>query len=206
MNRVITYIDGFNLYHALDDLQRPYLKWVDLWGLSASLLRRGEALQAVKYFTAYATWRPDAYARHRHYVLALKARGVEVHLARFKRKPERCRRCGSSWTRHEEKETDVHISVQLVADAFREAFDRAVLITADSDLKPAISMAREAHPASEVLVVAPPGRFASARDLRPRLELTAGRVGRNLLPAEVRHDGGTIRRPVEYDPPHVKRE
>jgi hypothetical protein len=39
MPRVITYIDGFNLYHAVDDLKDQSLKWLDLWALSASLLR-----------------------------------------------------------------------------------------------------------------------------------------------------------------------
>jgi len=32
--RTIVYIDGFNLYHALDDLRENHLKWVDLWALS----------------------------------------------------------------------------------------------------------------------------------------------------------------------------
>ncbi|MFO1241201.1 MAG: hypothetical protein U1E64_12690 [Sphingomonadaceae bacterium] len=28
MRRVIVYIDGFNLYHAIDDLGQPHLKWL----------------------------------------------------------------------------------------------------------------------------------------------------------------------------------
>ena len=28
--RVIGFIDGFNLYHAIDDLGQAHLKWVDL--------------------------------------------------------------------------------------------------------------------------------------------------------------------------------
>lgn len=31
--RFIAYVDGFNLYHAIDDLRRPELKWLDLQGL-----------------------------------------------------------------------------------------------------------------------------------------------------------------------------
>jgi hypothetical protein len=30
MRRVIVHIDGFNLYHAIDDLRKPWLKWLDL--------------------------------------------------------------------------------------------------------------------------------------------------------------------------------
>jgi hypothetical protein len=48
--RVACYIDGFNFYHALDDLAKPHLKWVDLWALSASLCRPGETLEKSRIF------------------------------------------------------------------------------------------------------------------------------------------------------------
>ena len=48
MNRIIAYIDGFNLYHAIDDigkpdrrrpnaatLRKPHLKWLNLWSVNA---------------------------------------------------------------------------------------------------------------------------------------------------------------------------
>ena len=53
--RVSVYIDGFNLYHALDDLGESHLKWLDLWALSQTLVRKNEAVTTVKYFSAYAT-------------------------------------------------------------------------------------------------------------------------------------------------------
>jgi hypothetical protein len=37
MRDVIAYIDGFNLYHAIDDLEKPHLKWLDLNALSKRL-------------------------------------------------------------------------------------------------------------------------------------------------------------------------
>jgi len=39
MRNVIAYIDGFNLYHAIDELAQPHLKWLNLWALSSHLLR-----------------------------------------------------------------------------------------------------------------------------------------------------------------------
>ena len=36
--RVAVYVDGFNLYHALDDLAENHLKWLDLWSLSETLI------------------------------------------------------------------------------------------------------------------------------------------------------------------------
>ena len=70
MRRVIVYIDGFNLYHAIDDLGKPHLKWLDLRALAESLLRADEQVKLVRYFSAYATWMPARYARHREYVAA----------------------------------------------------------------------------------------------------------------------------------------
>ena len=52
--KTIAYIDGFNLFHAINELSRPELKWVNLWSLSESLLREEEELIEVNYFSAYA--------------------------------------------------------------------------------------------------------------------------------------------------------
>jgi len=81
--RVAIYVDGFNLYHALDDLGEDHLKWLNLWALGETLLPDGgsEALTSVKYFSAYATWRERSYRLHQRYVAALKACGVTVVMA-----------------------------------------------------------------------------------------------------------------------------
>ena len=88
--RLACYIDGFNLYHAIDELRTPthqclnHLKWLNLWALSESIARQNETIVAVNYFSAYATWLPDQYARHRVYIAALSHCGVSVFMARFK--------------------------------------------------------------------------------------------------------------------------
>jgi hypothetical protein len=53
--------------------KKPHLKWLDLRALAQSLCRDGEQLVKVAYFSAYATWRPASYARHREYVAALRS-------------------------------------------------------------------------------------------------------------------------------------
>jgi len=70
--RVFVYVDGFNLYHALDDLNQNHLKWLNLWALSENLISQdgGETLITVKYFSAYATWRERSMRRHQRYVAA----------------------------------------------------------------------------------------------------------------------------------------
>jgi hypothetical protein len=88
MKNVIAYIDGFNLYHAINDLRLPALKWLNLWSLSESILHPGERLTAVKYFSAFATWLPGPYARHRRYVQAPEQVVVQAVIGKFKEKPE----------------------------------------------------------------------------------------------------------------------
>jgi NYN domain len=200
--RAIVYIDGFNLYHALSDLGIPALKWLNLWALSQSLLRKDEQLMAVKYFSAFATWLPGPYSRHRQYVKALECVGVRPIMGRFKEKPRHCASCGARWVSHEEKETDVNIAIHLIQDVFTNQFDRAIVISADSDLVPAIELGRRHDQTKRIVVMAPPGRFAYARDLHPILEITKGRVRRYLFEAEVSDPNGpiTVRRPSEYDP------
>lgn len=140
--RVIAFIDGYNLYHAVDDTGRHDLKWFNLWELCGALIRgeRRAELVEVLYFSAFATWKPEQYARHRQYVAALKSAGVKIILGNFKKKPRKCNRCLNEWTGHEEKESDVNIAIHLTDKAHRNEYDEALLLTADTDLTPAIRM------------------------------------------------------------------
>jgi uncharacterized LabA/DUF88 family protein len=189
MRRVIVYIDGFNLYHAIDDLGQSHLKWLN-------------QVKLVRYFSAYATWKPDAYARHRDYVAALKAQGVETNMAGFKKKSRSCFNCGARWLGHEEKETDVNIAVQMVADALTGEADRLILISADTDLAPPIRTIARLAPQCEVFVATPPKRFKNCQALKPALELTPGRLAKCLLPQQVQVSAmRTVMRPQSYTPP-----
>lgn len=204
--RVASYIDGFNLYHAIADLGRPHLKWVNLWALAESLCRGGETLTKVAYFSAYATWMPDRYARHREYVAALKSVGVECHIARFSEQTARCKACGTTWKEHEEKETDVHFSLTFLEDAFDNIFDRAIIISADSDHVPAVRTVRRRYPTKQTFAATPPGRHNRARGMiaacNSATAITAGRVEKCLFPQTLRDSTGKIIavRPPSYNP------
>lgn len=192
MIRVIVYIDGFNLYHAIDERQKPHLKWLDLWALGQSILRDKEKLEKVYYFSAYPHWKLASEQRHRIYVKALEHQGVTCEMGHFKNKDGKCNVCGATWIKHEEKETDVHMEARLVADAYAGKFDRAIVITADSDLLPAIKIVKTAFPDKELFVAAPPKRKAHARALNPKIELTPGRLARCRLPEEARDENGEV--------------
>jgi hypothetical protein len=163
--RVACYIDGFNLYHAIRDLQKPHLKWLDLHALAQSLCRDGEQLVKVAYFSAYATWLPGPYARHREYVAALISLDVKCHTARFSEQTARCNRCGNTWKNHEEKETDVHFSLTLLEDAMDNVFDRSIIISADGDHVPAVRTVRRCFPGKQIFAATPPGRHNKAREM-----------------------------------------
>jgi hypothetical protein len=216
MNRVIAYIDGFNLYHAIDDIgkpnprkpnasakRRPHLKWLNLWSLCESLLQQGEVLTRVSYFSAYATWLPDAHKRHAEYVRALQYFGVTCIMGHFKSKPRSCKTCGAQWVIHEEKETDVHMAASIVVDACENKFDCAIVITADSDLAPALDIVRTRFPKKQLLIVAPPARYNHARSLKTAMMLTPGRLEKHLLPAVAYDANGRpiFTRPSSYSPP-----
>ena len=145
--RAALFVDGFNLYHAIDEFGDNRLKWLSLWDLGVRIInKQSETLVKATYFSAFANHlqasRPDVVQRHRDYVAALEATGVEVVLGTFKRKPASCRSCGARWSRHEEKETDVNIAVQVVAAAHRDLFDVAYVLSADTDLAPALREVR----------------------------------------------------------------
>jgi uncharacterized LabA/DUF88 family protein len=127
-------------------------------------------------------------------------------LARFTETSAQCNKCGSRWKRHEEKETDVHFSLTLLEDAIDNVFDRAIIISADSDLVPPVRVIRRRLPGKEVFVATPPGRHALARDLlkicNSGTTITPGRLGRCLLPDMVTDERGALiaERPADYKP------
>lgn len=160
--RVVCFIDGFNLYHALDahERYRKY-KWLDLRRLAECFVAGTERLDDVLYFTTYSTWNPDKLGRHRLYVRALESRSVKVIFGKFKKVTKRCRaECGKQFQTFEEKRTDVNIAVQLFSYAQRDLFDKALIVSGDSDLIPAIEETRRIFPNKSIGVIIPIARQA----------------------------------------------
>ncbi len=57
MRRIIFFIDGFNVYHALeDDIQYHKHKWLNYAALSKCYITKKDTIEKVLYFTAYAHW------------------------------------------------------------------------------------------------------------------------------------------------------
>lgn len=198
--RVIVYFDGFNLYHAIQDTGQNHLKWVNLWNLSELFLREDEQLSAVNYFSAFATWNEAGYRRHQIYVKALKVFNFNFFEGKFqKNKTVKCKHCGKRSKKPEEKETDVNIAIQLVSDALQNVYDKAILVSADTDFIPAVKMVRnQSHKTVEIW--APPGRSQPGRRLAREIDISM--IQNSLLPDKIiRPKGKPILRPAAYTPP-----
>jgi uncharacterized LabA/DUF88 family protein len=179
--------------------------WLDLELLCHRIIApQTEVVDKIYYFSAYADWLPGPVSRHKEYVKALEARGVVCVMGHFKKKDRQCFHCGSKWVGHEEKETDVSIGIALVNDAHRGRFDRAYLVTRDSDLSPAVKMVRAELPQKEIVTVAPP-LMAHSQDLlkvcNSKRKINAAQVRACLFPKKILNPDGTIAaaRPAKYD-------
>lgn len=163
------FIDGFNLYHSLDNI-RPYhkYKWLNLWKLSELLLLSNEELQDVYYFSAYTYWNDSRKLRHQNYVLLNKNCGCKVILGKFMKKdrtsmvecntpckPEVQRYCRKKYIAHEEKMTDVNIAVNIVKSAALKTYEAIYLLSGDNDLIPSLKTALEISPDIKIRVVLP---------------------------------------------------
>lgn len=196
MSRVGCYIDGFNLYHAIAALGRPELKWLNLSALAKSFLEKNDTLATVAYFTAVMRWNPEKARRHREYLAALRAAGVEIVESKFQKTNKFCRQYQRWCDFNEEKQTDVAFAVRVISDAFSERVDRVLLLTADSDQIPLVRQIRDNLPLVSVEVLAPPGRRSQARELCAAatkfVEISAGRLGTCKFPRNVADEAGRV--------------
>ena len=146
------YVDGFNLYYGcLKDT--PY-RWLDLAKL-CGLLLPSHTINAIRYFTAPLHLRadnPGQIQRQQIYLRALETiPNLSIHYGYFLTNIvtmllEHPLSDGSTTARvvkTEEKGTDVNIASHLLMDAFERECDTSVVISNDSDLIPAIRIAKE---------------------------------------------------------------
>lgn len=194
------YVDGFNVYHAVLKTCPQYL-WLNYWQLAQNILRAHDHLEKVTYFTAYANWKsPDVVRKHQEYVKVLRSAGVDTVHGRFMKKKVTCHLCHREFLSHEEKRTDVNIALWLVKDAFRDLFDKAVILSADSDLVPAIETVHDIAPGKEIGVMTPIGResiqLVQVADFHYRMSMK--QLAASQFPPEVKVGSEIIKRPPEW--------
>lgn len=200
--RLMVYVDGFNLYHGLHDTSVRQHLWLDLAKLAQSL-RPKQQLVGVRYFTATILNDPTAQSRQGHYIEALSSKNpgiVEVILGRYQAKTKACRGCGHSYTSYEEKETDVNMATSIVVDAANGAFDSALIISGDSDMAPAVRAAKKSRQDLFIAAAFPPGRFSQElKHLMPAsFPINVNKVNKALLPDVFVARGKTFTRPQKW--------
>jgi uncharacterized LabA/DUF88 family protein len=185
MTRVVAYVDGFNLYHGLKAGYGRRYHWLDLQALVRDLLRPGQELLEVQYFTARVRDNLDAESRQ----------------ALFQDKPRECRNCGARWMAYEEKETDVNIAIAMLTDAVRDVYDIALLVSADSDLRPVVAAVKHLGTGKRIVAAFPPRRRSKslAQAVDGYVSVSHTRVRNAQLPPEIVTRGGVrISRPAYW--------
>ncbi|GBR73780.1 circadian timing LabA-like protein [Candidatus Termititenax aidoneus] len=152
-SRVSFYVDGFNIYHRLRDFQKKTglcFKWLDYKSLFQSLLKDKEILTDIYFFTALSKdFGEESILRHNKYITALELQGVKIIQGYFNKKQRKCRveDCAYQghkyFTDHEEKQTDVNISLQLLKDAIQDKYDKCFLMSGDNDFAPVLKTIME---------------------------------------------------------------
>lgn len=206
--RIICFVDGFNMYHALKNLQLPHLKWLDLQLLFSRLTRsKSQVITQILFFSAYPTWKPDSYHRHKLYIKALSSHGVTPILGQFKNKPKKCLKCKAEWISHEEKETDVNLALAMLDLAYKDRYDHAFLLSRDSDLAPAVRKVKQNFPDKKITVFSP-YNYRHSSELMQACDghktINFRHISTSLFPEQVYDAGGNlvVIRPPEYAPPN----
>lgn len=199
--RVIVYVDGFNLYFGMKEAGFDYCKWLDLYLLASNLIKPNQELIEVKYFTSRVGNNPDKQKRQSTYIDALETTNVKILYGHYQSSSIECKRCSNKWPTYNEKMTDVNIATQMLIDAYQDRFDMAMLISGDSDLVPPMKAIHSLFMQKRVFVAFPPKRRNSSVALNAKGSIIIGR--KNLIdsqfPNELTKKGGfIIHKPTDW--------
>jgi len=212
MNRTTFLIDGFNLYHSLidanQDLRGKTTKWLDIKSLCSNYLAgigNKSKLERIYYFSALAehlqSTDPGKVQRHLKYIECLKSTGIMVELGRFKPRSVWCDKCNSQLIRHEEKETDVAISIKLFEVFMNDECETAVIVTGDTDLAPAMRSVKRLFPGKTVCSLFPYKRknYELSMIVHQSFKIKKERYIQNQFPDPViLKDGRRISKPASW--------
>lgn len=158
-------IDGFNLYHSIEDVEKYEgikAKWLDVKTLLHSYLidmGKDARFNGIYYFTALRyhvqSEKPASILRHKRYIQALESTGIQVIYGEFKEKTIKCKGCEQEFTAYEEKKTDVAIACKLIELIHQNHSDIYVIVSGDTDLIPAIELGKKISQTSKIFALFP---------------------------------------------------
>ena len=199
--RVLAFIDGFNLYFGMREAGFHHCRWLDVKRLVQSLLQPNQELVGVKYFTSRVSNNPDKQKRQSTYIDALESTKIEIFYGNYQAGTAECKRCGHVWRNEKEKMTDVNIATAIIVDAFADKYDMAMLISGDSDLTPPIKAVHKLFPQQRVFIAFPPKRHNSSMAIVAKGSFIIGR--KKLMDAQfdeevISNTGFKLKRPLEW--------
>lgn len=163
MPNAIAYVDGFNLFHGLEEAGLKQFYWLDLHAVSQKIMAAyGYNITLVRYFTSRVQHTHPAKQDQDIWLLALKEQAlVQTHFGDFRGNP--CRKCASAPMLYFEKGTDVNLAVWMMHDVTQRmnaepSLDAILLITGDSDQLPAVHRIKAVAPGFPVYIAFPPCR------------------------------------------------
>lgn len=205
IKRAALVVDGFNLYHSIKDLDKPFLKWLNLWRLGEIIIpSETEKLVSVDFCTAIYPGDFQKRIRHDVYNRALEISGVNVINGHFTNEEKQCPNCNWVWQKPTEKQSDINVALSIFDGARCDLFDHGYLLSADSDQAATVSWFNKAFPEKELTLVIPPMRNGSKkiRDTgqQKKIQLRPSHIERSLFRESVSDATTTVNRPREYDP------
>lgn len=199
--RVNFYIDGFNFYYGLKSKGWRKYYWLDIVKFCESFLKADQRLNAVLYFTAV----PKEIGKKDRQDLFFSANRInskfKLIFGKYLNKPLWFD--GKKYNTYEEKQTDVNIAVEMLRNVFQKKIEISILVSADSDILPAINLIREIDPRHKIFCYFPPNRFstdlAQNTDAFLKLSRYEHRFNKALLPEEIKLPNGyVIKRPETW--------
>lgn len=148
--KTFVYVDAFNLYYGAAK-DTPY-KWLDLQALFRIMIPRN-TIACIKYFTARVQPRPgdpDQPTRQLMYLRALQTLpNLQIVFGHYlshvvwmpMAHPLQGQKPFVQVIKTEEKGSDVNLATHLLVDAFDNAFECAVIVSGDSDLRAPVQIA-----------------------------------------------------------------
>jgi len=202
MDRVITYVDGFNLYFGLRTKRWYRYYWLNIRELAQNLLLEHQELVKVKYFTSRVRDNPGKIKRQNTFIEALETLpDFGIYYGKYQVNMQQCPKCGFESRIPSEKMTDVNIATEMLVDAHKDLFDTAILVSADSDLTGPVRAIRELFPNKRVVAAFPPNRTSSDLKQAVHSHFTIGRrkFHTSQFPDTIeKPDGYTLQRPERW--------
>jgi uncharacterized LabA/DUF88 family protein len=156
----------------------------------------------VKYFSARSTDIGKSKRQDAFFQANKENPKFKLILGKYLKKTIECFKCHNIIHTYEEKESDVRFATQIVADAYQKNCDIAIIVSADSDMIPAIELAKEVR--LKVFIYFPPNQFSSNLSIMGnstplQMQRFESRFKKAVMPNTIQlKNGFTLNKPAEW--------